>query len=52
VTGGYPIIAGVIRADWPRLAQLRPGDEVRFMTVELEAARALAETEWEIREQA
>jgi biotin-dependent carboxylase-like uncharacterized protein len=52
VTGGYPIIAGVIRADWPRLAQLRPGDEVRFVTVELEAARALAETEWEIREQA
>ena len=52
VTGGYPVIAGVIRADWPRLAQLRPGDEVRFVTVELEAARALAEAEWEIGEQA
>ncbi len=52
VTGGYPVIAGVIRADWPRLAQLRPGDEVRFATVELEAARALAVTEWEIGEQA
>lgn len=52
VTGGYPIIAGVIRADWPRLAQLRPGDAVRFVTVELEAARALAAAEWEIGEQA
>jgi biotin-dependent carboxylase-like uncharacterized protein len=50
VTGGYPVIAGVIRADWPRLAQLRPGDAVRFVTVELEAARALAAAEWEIGE--
>jgi biotin-dependent carboxylase-like uncharacterized protein len=50
VTGGYPVIAGVIRADWPRLAQLRPGDGVRFVTVELEAARALAAVEWEIGE--
>jgi biotin-dependent carboxylase-like uncharacterized protein len=50
VTGGYPIIAGVIRADWPRLAQLRPGDAVRFVTVELEVARALAAAEWEIGE--
>lgn len=52
VTGGYPVIAGVICADWPRLAQLRPGDEVRFATIELEAARALAATGWEIGEQA
>lgn len=52
VTGGYPVIAGVIRADWPRLAQLRPGDAVRFVTIELEAARALAESEWQIVEQA
>jgi antagonist of KipI len=28
--GGYPCIGHVIRADWPRLAQLRPGDAVRF----------------------
>jgi len=42
----------VIRADWPRLAQLRPGDAVRFATVELEAARALAAAEWEIGGQA
>ena len=51
VTGGYPVIAGVIRADWPRLAQLRPGDAVRFVTVEVEAARALAAAQWEIGEQ-
>jgi antagonist of KipI len=28
--GGYPRIGHVIRADWPRLAQLRPGERVRF----------------------
>ncbi|NUS39690.1 MAG: biotin-dependent carboxyltransferase [Lysobacter sp.] len=28
--GGYPCIGHVIRADWPRLAQLRPGDALRF----------------------
>ncbi|MGN6513831.1 MAG: biotin-dependent carboxyltransferase family protein [Lysobacteraceae bacterium] len=28
--GGYPRIGHVIRADWPRLAQLRPGDALRF----------------------
>lgn len=28
--GGYPRIGHVIRADWPRLAQLRPGDRLRF----------------------
>ena len=42
VTGGYPAIAAVIAADWPRLAQLRPGDAVRFATVEAEAAPAPA----------
>jgi allophanate hydrolase subunit 2 len=46
VTGGYPVIAAVVTADWPRLAQLRPGDAVRFVTVEIEAARALAAAEW------
>lgn len=51
VTGGYPVIAGVISADLPRLAQLRPGDAVRFVTIELEAARALAATHWDIEEQ-
>jgi len=52
VTGGYPVIAGVITADWPLLAQLKPGDEVRFATVELEVAQALAATDWEIGEPA
>lgn len=28
--GGYPCIGHVIRADLPRLAQLRPGDTLRF----------------------
>ena len=28
--GGYPRIGNAIRADWPRLAQLRPGDVLRF----------------------
>jgi biotin-dependent carboxylase-like uncharacterized protein len=48
VTGGYPVIAGVITADWPRLAQLRPGDAVRFATIEAEPARMLAATKWKI----
>lgn len=44
--GGYPRIAHVIHADWPLLAQLRPGDSVRFKTVELaEAQRAWREQE-------
>lgn len=30
VTGGYPVIAGVISADLSRLAQLCPGDAIRF----------------------
>lgn len=50
VTGGYPVIAGVIAADLPRLAQLKPGDAIRFMTIEVEAARALAALSWEIKE--
>jgi antagonist of KipI len=28
--GGYPVVGHVIRADWPRLAQLRPGETLRF----------------------
>jgi antagonist of KipI len=39
--GGYPRIGHAIRADWPRLAQLRPGDRVRFAPCTRdEAARA------------
>jgi 5-oxoprolinase (ATP-hydrolysing) subunit C len=40
--GGYPKIAHVIRADLDRLAQLRPGDRVRFLRVTLEEATQAA----------
>lgn len=33
-TGGYPKIATVISADLPRLAQMRPGQPVRFESLE------------------
>jgi antagonist of KipI len=40
-TGGYPVIATVISADLPLLAQARPGETVRFRDVDdQEAARA------------
>ena len=39
-TGGYPKIATVITADLPALAQLAPGDRLRFAPVSLEEARA------------
>lgn len=35
-TGGYPKIGVVITADFPVLAQLRPGDEVRFRSINME----------------
>lgn len=37
--GGYPRIGHVIRADWPLLAQLRPGDPLRFVACTREQAR-------------
>jgi antagonist of KipI len=37
-TGGYPKIANVISADFHRLGQLRPRDEVRFEAVSMAAA--------------
>jgi antagonist of KipI len=40
-TGGYPKIASVITVDLSALAQLRPGDEVRFAKVSLDEARRL-----------
>lgn len=42
--GGYPKIAHVIRADLDRVAQLRPGDRVRFERVEAQEAEAAAKT--------
>lgn len=40
--GGYPKVAHVIRADLDRLAQLRPGDAVRFVRVTPDEAEAAA----------
>ena len=40
-TGGYPKPANVISADFWRLGQLRPRDEVRFELISLNRALAL-----------
>jgi biotin-dependent carboxylase-like uncharacterized protein len=40
--GGYPILGHLIAADRPKAAQLWPGDEVRFLPVSLDEARAAA----------
>ncbi len=40
VTGGYPVLAVVIQADWGRISGRRPGARVRFRVVELDEARA------------
>ncbi|NMP23786.1 5-oxoprolinase/urea amidolyase family protein [Sulfobacillus harzensis] len=45
--GGYPALAHVIRADWPRLAQLKPGDAVRFRLVDLTEAEVLLDAQME-----
>lgn len=37
--GGYPILAHVIRADWPKMAQFVPGDPVQFRLVDPEQAK-------------
>ncbi|HMM47711.1 MAG TPA: biotin-dependent carboxyltransferase family protein [Thiobacillaceae bacterium] len=50
VTGGYPVVGTVIEADLGRVAQLRPGDAVRFSTLDVIAARALATREWRVGE--
>lgn len=52
VTGGYPVIAAVISADLPRIAQLRPGDGLGFSTIEVDVARSLASPGWRIEEMA
>lgn len=39
--GGYPTAAWVISADLPRLAQIAPGDPVRFAAITMDAARWL-----------
>ncbi|WP_426132933.1 biotin-dependent carboxyltransferase family protein [Pseudomonas sp. PWP3-1b2] len=40
-TGGYPRIAHVASVDLPRLAQLMPGDEVRFSLIDVRTAQQL-----------
>lgn len=45
VTGGYPVIAGIISADLPWLAQLAPGDSLRFRVVGHEEARKVWQQE-------
>jgi allophanate hydrolase subunit 2 len=40
-TGGYPKIAYVASVDLPLLAQMVPGDHVRFESIKLENAQAL-----------
>ena len=40
-TGGYPRIAHVISADFSALAQVRPGQRLRFQEVALAEAQAL-----------
>jgi antagonist of KipI len=41
VTGGYTKIATIVSADLPRVAQLKPGDQVRFITISIEEANDL-----------
>lgn len=41
-TGGYPKIATVISADLGRLAQVRPGETIRFAAVDVAEAQGLA----------
>ncbi|GGH88651.1 antagonist of KipI [Pullulanibacillus pueri] len=40
-TGGYPKIGQVITVDLPKIAQLKPGDKVRFQKVSQEEAQQL-----------
>ena len=44
-TGGYPKIANVIGADLGRLAQLRPGAQLRFAAVSIAQAVAARRAE-------
>ncbi len=49
--GGYTKIANVIQADIPKLAQMKPGDKLRFKEIKLEQAQELYRKEmirWDI----
>jgi antagonist of KipI len=39
-TGGYPRIANVIRKDQNKLAQMKPGDLIRFQLTSLQEAHS------------
>jgi antagonist of KipI len=41
ILGGYPQAAHVVTADLPLLAQLKPGDTLRFSEITLEEAHRL-----------
>ncbi len=50
VTGGYTKIATIISTDLPKVAQLKPGDRIRFEPVPVEEAhRLLREQEERLR---
>ncbi len=38
-TGGYPLLGVVAQADWPVMAQLLPGERVRFVAIGVAEAR-------------
>ena len=40
-TGGYPIIATVITPDIPKIAQAKPGDTIKFESIELDEAYSI-----------
>ncbi len=40
-TGGYPVIGNVISAHHSKLAQIRPGDKIRFQKVDIREAEKL-----------
>jgi antagonist of KipI len=41
-TGGYPRVGEVASVDLPALAQLRPGDELRFKAIDIDTAQRLS----------
>jgi allophanate hydrolase subunit 2 len=41
VTGGYTKIATILSTDLPKVAQLKPGDRVRFKLISIEEAHSL-----------
>jgi antagonist of KipI len=44
-TGGYPLLGQVIQADWPRLAQLGPGNRLQLQVVGMQEAVELYRAE-------